>query len=87
MLQGRGLLAGNPDPVKMHPFRCQVELEKSKGGLQWAGGSLATLGKLARAMGYLVSYSFLALPVIRSLIARGSSAKSLSECATMFSKL
>lgn len=71
MLQGRGVLPGNPDPVKLHPFRCQMELQQLKGGAQWAAGSLATLGKLARAMGYLVSYPILTLPVIRSLIAEG----------------
>ena len=71
MLQSKGLLTGNPDPVKLHPFRCQMELKGLKTVMRWAGGSLAVLGKLARAMGYLVSYPILSLPVVRSLIAWG----------------
>ncbi|KAF9651402.1 P-loop containing nucleoside triphosphate hydrolase protein [Thelephora ganbajun] len=61
MLQGRGVLLGNPDPVKLHPFRCQAEIgtlaDPRKGNLRWAMGPLSTLGKLARAMGYLCEES------------------------------
>ena len=56
-LQKFSLLRGNPDPVTIHPFRCQSavgELDRRRDKQPWAFKHLLTLGTLARAMGYLV---------------------------------
>ncbi|KZT41347.1 P-loop containing nucleoside triphosphate hydrolase protein [Sistotremastrum suecicum HHB10207 ss-3] len=52
------------DPVKLHPYFCQVTMkqvggQKEGGGrnMKWALPALATLGKLARAMGNLIEGS------------------------------
>ena len=61
MLQGGGLLLGNPDPVRLHPYRCHAEMGKLENS-PWAIGPMSTIGKLARAMGYLVCHLTLAPP-------------------------
>lgn len=58
--QGNGLLQGNPDPIMLHPFRCQKALGEMhiRKAPAWLFSPIQQLGKLSRAMGYLVSAEF-----------------------------
>ena len=58
-LFGAKLLAGNPNPVSLHPFSCTKSIttlasRRDKNGSEWAFEILSKLGTLARIMGYLV---------------------------------
>ncbi|KAF5377463.1 hypothetical protein D9615_005173 [Tricholomella constricta] len=53
-LKQRGVLYGNPDPVKLHPYAAQARLGQLTKDQRWAYGPLSKLASLARAMGYLI---------------------------------
>ena len=68
MVQSNGGLRGPPDPIMLHPFRCQaamseLRMRKAPG---WTMAAVCKLQPLARAMGYLVCMSSLLKVVSRS---------------------
>lgn len=58
-LRQRGVLYGSGDAVNMHPYGPQARMQTLSRDQQWAYGPLSKLSSLARAMGYLVSSSYL----------------------------
>ena len=68
MIQSNGAMRGSPDPVLLHPFRCQaamgeLRMRKAPG---WVMAAASKLQPLARAMGYLVCIKSLLATVSRS---------------------
>lgn len=68
MVQSNGGLRGPPDPIMLHPFRCQaamseLRMRKAPG---WTMAAVSKLQPLARAMGYLVCMGSLLKVVSRS---------------------
>lgn len=58
-LETSGIFEMGLNVIRMHPFRTQLKMQEvvaSKRNM-WALTPISMLGKLARAMGYLVGYS------------------------------
>ncbi|KAG5639303.1 hypothetical protein H0H81_004505 [Sphagnurus paluster] len=53
-LRQRGILYGNPDPSRFHPYAAQARMGQLGKDQKWAYVPLSRLSALARAMGYLI---------------------------------
>ncbi|KZT74815.1 P-loop containing nucleoside triphosphate hydrolase protein [Daedalea quercina L-15889] len=58
-VQNNGAMHGPPDPVALHPFRCQSSMKElyARKAPGWALAAASKLQPLARAMGYLLEAS------------------------------